>query len=130
MSLNSLMSVGGLFGAAIIALLVLLLHGLFIHLGAKLVKADYSDYENSVMVALASMLLTGVCSFALAASTGWVLLIASALLGAAASWLVIKFAFETSAGRALVVAAFAQVSSNVAAFVLIVLGAALAPLLA
>ncbi len=129
MSLNGLIAVGGVAGMAIITLLVLLLHGLFIHLGAKFVKADYSDYGNSVAVAAASMLLAGVFSLALmGVREGWGLLLASALLGVVATWAVAKFAFETNLGRALLVAMFAQASSNVAAFVLIVMGAALAPL--
>lgn len=130
MSLYGFIAAGEASGMAIIVVLLLLLYGLFIHLGAKFVRADYSDYENSVAVAAASMLLAGVLSLALVGfGAGKILLTAGALMGVAASWVVIKFAFDTTVGRALLVAVFAQVVSNVAARVLIVLGAALAPLL-
>ncbi len=129
MSLNGLIAARGVVEIAIIVMLLLLLYGLFIHLGGKFVKADYSDYGNSVAVAAASMLLAGVFSFAfLGVNEGWGSLSASALIGTVATWLVAKFAFETNLGGALLIAVFAQVSMNVAALALIVLGVALAPL--
>ena len=107
--------------AAFVGLIILaaLIAGLFMYVGAKLAMVEKATFGRAIMAAigcsLASWLLTAVFSAVplLGSCSGFI-------IGLAASLLVIKFAFETSFGKAFLVWIFHLFAEVVAVFLAVV----------